>query len=284
MARDGRPLRTITTPPARSPATAGRSPRARSSSPSRPTARRSPTPTSPTAARSPRPAARSSARRSTQRHDEATPSRLRQPVQRLRPRVGDQRPHARLRRLRAPGGDRRPRPGRLQQQALDGARTATWATARSPATASGSRSRPTTARTRSSRSSRSPATSRPSSRPRIPSFACEMTHGDERYADPTWAPDNAGHRLREQRGHHRVALHRVRAGRLRGAERLRPERDRLAARLGPGRRRRPPPTRRRSSRPPGRRTPDPVTPAPTTRPPVVKLAIVKATRRARKGP
>ena len=25
-----------------------------------------------------------------------------------------------------------------------------------------------------------------------PAYACEMTHGDERYADPTWAPDNAG--------------------------------------------------------------------------------------------
>ena len=62
MARDGRPLRTITTPTAQAPATAGRSRRAPSSSPSRPTARRSPTPTSPTRARSPRPAARSSAR------------------------------------------------------------------------------------------------------------------------------------------------------------------------------------------------------------------------------
>jgi hypothetical protein len=25
-----------------------------------------------------------------------------------------------------------------------------------------------------------------------PDFACEMTHGDEDYADPSWAPDNAG--------------------------------------------------------------------------------------------
>ena len=46
MARDGQPLRTITTPAARSPATAARSRRTPSSSPSRPTARRSPTPTS----------------------------------------------------------------------------------------------------------------------------------------------------------------------------------------------------------------------------------------------
>ena len=46
--------------------------------------------------------------------------RLRQPAQRQRPRVGHELAHAGLRRLRAPGGDRRPRRRRLQRQALDG--------------------------------------------------------------------------------------------------------------------------------------------------------------------
>ena len=47
--------------------------------------------------------------------------------------------HARVRRLRQPGVDRRPRAGRLLADAVDGSRTATWATASSPATARGSR-------------------------------------------------------------------------------------------------------------------------------------------------
>ncbi len=45
---------------------------------------------------------------------------LRQPAQRLEPGVGDELAHARVRRLRPPGGDRRPRRRRLQLQALDG--------------------------------------------------------------------------------------------------------------------------------------------------------------------
>ena len=55
-----------------------------------------------------------------QRHAGHAGRHLRQPVQRLRPGVGDQQPHARVRRLRAPGGDRRPRPGRVRQPAVDG--------------------------------------------------------------------------------------------------------------------------------------------------------------------
>ncbi len=74
MARDGRPLRTITTPPAKLRRRRDVRAATRSSSPSRRTGARSPTRTSPTRARSRRPAARSSARPSTRRRrTEATP-------------------------------------------------------------------------------------------------------------------------------------------------------------------------------------------------------------------
>ena len=101
-----------------------------------------------------------------------------------------------------------------------------------------------------------------------------MTQGDERYADPTWAPDNAGHRVREQRRHHRHALHRVRAGQVRGAERRDPDGDRLPARLGSRRR-----ARRRLQGAGGQaRSGRPGADARSR--PAVKLAIVKAKGKA----
>ena len=121
MARDGQPLHTITTPPAKSGDGGTFAPRPVQLS-------FSPDGTKIAYAYVANSCPVASTCGSTQRsvfytaprHDGHAAQRLRQPAQRLQPRVGEQQPDARVRRVRPPGRDRRPRRRRLQQPAVDG--------------------------------------------------------------------------------------------------------------------------------------------------------------------
>ena len=115
--------------------------------------------------------------------------------------------------------------------------------------------------------------------PAYPEFACEMTNPDPKFHDPSWAPDNAGIALRIEQGHRGLALHAVRAGALRRAERQHPEPDRDGARLGP----------RRAARVRLQGAARPADPPPAVDPapqpaPKASIALTKTTKKAlRKG-
>ena len=69
--------------------------------------------------------------------------------------------------------------------------------------------------------------------PAYPELSCSTTERRREVRRPLVVARRLGHRLRELRRDHDLALHEVRGRRLRGAERLRAERDRHLARLGP---------------------------------------------------
>ena len=159
--------------------------------------------------------------------------RLRQPVQRLRPRVGDELAHARLRRLRQPGRDRRPRRRRLLQKAVDGPERRHGrrrAHARRHAARGHLRLRPEqeadVLRGQRQRSTEFP--------PAYPDFACETTKRRRALRRPVVVARRRRARVREQPRASRSRASRSSApARARRANDLDPERDRLRARLGP---------------------------------------------------
>ena len=233
MARDGRPLRTITTPTAKSGDGGTFAPRPVELSFS-PDGRRSRTPTSRTPARSRRPAARSSARRSTRTRTSPTAT----PIEVYGNQFSVSDPEwvtnaarsssaataARSRSTTSAPATTRRRPWMVPNGDMGDGELTRDGTRLAVTSDYGANKKLTFFAVNGDVTTEFP--------PAYPDFACETTSGDERYGDPSWSPGRRRARVREQRGIKITRFTQFGPTLCATAERLAPDRDRHRARLG----------------------------------------------------